>query len=111
MRKMGQWAEGHFDLTVFQAFAKSLGIYPVGSLVRLTSGLLGVVVQQSSGALTTPVVRVFYATKTQERIAPAILDLSEPACLEKIVAREDPARWNFPDLQTLWAGDMVPNIT
>ena len=111
MRKMGQWAEGHFDPVVFQAFAKSLGIYPVGSLVRLTSGLLGVVTMQNISALTTPVVKVFFATKTRERIAPVVLDLSERGCREKIVAREDPARWNFPDLNALWSGDVVAAAT
>lgn len=108
MRKMGQWAEGHFDPVVFQAFAKSLGIYPVGSLVRLTSGLLGVVTQQNANALTTPVVKAFFSTKTRERIAPTDLDLSERGCRDRIAAREDPARWNFPDLNALWLGDTVP---
>ncbi len=111
MRKMGQWADGHFDPIVFQAFAKSLGIYPVGSLVRLTSGLLGVVMQQTPSALTTPVVKVFFATRTHERIDPLVLDLSEPGCREKIVAREDPAKWNFPDLDALWSGDVVAGYT
>ena len=108
MRKMGQWADGHFDPVVFQAFAKSLGIYPVGSLVRLTSGLLGVVILQNPSALTTPVVKVFFATRTRERIEPAVLDLSERGCRERIVAREDPAKWRFPDLNALWSGDIVP---
>ena len=108
MRKMGQWAAGHFDPIVFQAFAKSLGIYPVGSLVRLSSGLLGVVVLQNASALTMPVVKVFFSIKTGERIEHNILDLSERGCREKIVAREDPAKWNFPDLNALWSGDIVP---
>lgn len=107
MRKMGQWADGHFDPVVFQAFAKSLGIYPVGSLVRLTSGLLGVVTQQNPNALTTPVVKAFFATKTLERILPVDLDLSERGCRERIVAREDPAKWNFPDLNALWLGEVA----
>ena len=81
----------------------------MGSLVRLTSGLLGVVIQQTPSALTTPVVKVFYATKTRERIAPAVIDLSERGCREKIVAREDPAKWNFPDLNALWSGEVVPS--
>ncbi len=104
MRQMGQWANGHFDPVVFQAFAKSLGIYPVGSLVRLTSGRIGVVVEQSAGALTTPIVKVFFSSKTRERIAPELVDLSERGCKEKISGREDPANWNFPDLNALWSG-------
>ncbi len=103
MRKMGQWSSGHFDPVVFQAFAKSLGIYPVGSLVRLTSGLLGVVTQQTQAALTTPRVKVFFSTRDAARIPPQEIDLSREGCNEKIVAREDPAKWKFSDLNDLWS--------
>jgi len=104
LRKMAEWANGHFDQKVFQAFVKSLGIYPIGSLVRLASGRLGVVVEQSSKSLTTPLVKVFYSTKSSLRIPPEIIDLSAPACSDKIAGREDPATWKFPDLDELWSG-------
>ena len=32
--------DGHFDERIFQAFVKSIGIYPIGSLVKLKSGRL-----------------------------------------------------------------------
>src|SRR6185312_2818143 len=44
IRKMTEWSAGHFDQTVFQAFVRSIGIYPVGSLVRLESGRLGIII-------------------------------------------------------------------
>ncbi|MBF6915527.1 phosphodiesterase, partial [Acinetobacter baumannii] len=34
---------------------------------------------------------------------PEVVDLSEPDCRDKIIAREDPARWQFPDLAQLWS--------
>jgi len=46
MRKMAQW-QGHFDQRVFQAFVKRIGIYPVGTFVRLKSVRLGVVIEQT----------------------------------------------------------------
>jgi len=104
MRQMGQWAGTHFDPLVFQAFAKSLGIYPVGSLLLLTSGRIGVVTAQTEGSLTTPVVKVFYSTRIRERITPEDVDLSAEDCCEKIVGREDPAKWKFPDLDAMWSG-------
>jgi putative nucleotidyltransferase with HDIG domain len=107
LRKMAEWANGHFDPKVFQAFVKSMGIYPVGSLVRLTSGRIGVVVEQTGKSLTTPSVKVFYSTKLNMRIVPLVIDLSRPDSIEKITGREDPAKWRFPDLNELWSG--LPN--
>ncbi len=104
LRKMAEWSQGHFDQKVFQAFVKSLGIYPIGSLLRLASGRLGVVVEQSSRSLTMPLVKVFYSTNAGLRIPPELVDLSAPTCRDKIAGREDPEAWKFPDLDELWSG-------
>ena len=104
LRKMAEWANGHFDPKVFQAFVKSMGIYPVGSLVRLTSGRIGVVVEQTAKSLTTPCVKVFFSTKSNMRILPQVVDLSRPDTTERIAGREDPVKWHFPDLNELWSG-------
>jgi hypothetical protein len=56
---MAEW-KGHFDPPVFQAFVKSLGIYPIGSLVKLASGKLGVVIEQGEQSLLKPKVKVFF---------------------------------------------------
>lgn len=104
LRKMAEWAKGHFDEKVFQAFVKSLGIYPIGSLVKLTSGRLGVVLEQTGKSLTMPSVKVFFSTKSNMRITPEVVDLSQPGVTERIVSREDPAKWRFSDLNELWSG-------
>jgi putative nucleotidyltransferase with HDIG domain len=103
LRKMAEWANSHFDPAVFQAFVKSLGIYPVGSLVRLSSGRIGVVVAQSPKSLLTPRIKVFFSTRSDARIPPEVIDLAAPGCREKIAGREDPAAWNFPDIDALWS--------
>lgn len=104
LRRMAEWAKGHFDEAVFQAFVKSVGIYPTGSLVKLDSGRLGVVCEQSPASLLAPKVKVFFSTRSNARIPPEEIDLSRPATRDRIVGRENPAQWNFPDLDSLWAG-------
>lgn len=104
LRRMAEWAKGHFDTQVFQAFVKSLGIYPIGSLVQLSSGRLGVVIEQTGKSLTTPTVKVFFSTKSNMRIVPELVVLSRQDVSEKIVSREDPAKWRFNDLNELWSG-------
>ena len=102
LRKMAEWCKGHFDPKIFHAFVKCVGIYPVGSLVRLQSGRLAVVIEQHEEALLTPRVRAFFSTRSNARIPPEIIDLARPGCPEKIVGAEDPDKWRFPDLEALW---------
>ena len=101
LRKMAEW-EGHFDTPIFQAFVKSLGVYPIGSLVRLNSGQLAVVVEQTAKSLTLPRVKVFFSTCSNLRIPMEVIDLSKPNCKLKIAKREDPDQWKFPDLTEMW---------
>jgi putative nucleotidyltransferase with HDIG domain len=102
IRKMTEWSKGHFDEQVFRAFVKSVGIYPIGSLVRLESDRLGIVVDQTEKSLLTPKVRVFFSAKSNTHIPPEVVDLSIRSCLDRIVSREDPGKWNFPDLDRMW---------
>lgn len=101
LARMAQWT-GHFDTHVFHALVRSVGIYPLGSLVRLESGRLGVVVDLLPDKLTTPVVRVFFSTKSKAAIAQQDVDLSRPTAHDRIVGREDPAEWGFSNLDDFW---------
>jgi len=103
IRKMTEWSKDHYDERVFQAFIKSIGIYPVGSLVKLGSSRLAVVVEQSEKSLLTPRVKAFFSTKAQTYIVPELIDLAHPATTEKIVGREDAAKWGIKNLDELWA--------
>ncbi|OJZ19629.1 MAG: phosphodiesterase [Thiobacillus sp. 65-29] len=104
IRRMAEWSTGHFDDVVFQAFVKSIGIYPTGSLVRLASGRLAVVIEQSEKSLLAPRVKAFFSTKAQTYVVPEMIDLSHPSATDRIVGREDAAKWGIRNLDDLWAG-------
>ena len=104
--KMASWA-GQFDTEIFQAFVKSLGIYPIGSLVRMRSGKLGVVVEQNESSLVAPRVKLFFSTRSGMPVPVELVDLSAPGCADAIAARESNAQWKFPHLDELWAGPEV----
>ena len=100
---MAEWSKGHFDEPIFQAFVRSIGIYPVGSLVRLESGRLGVVVELGPKSLLTPTVKVFFSTKSQTYVSPETIDLARPGVRDRIVGREDAAKWGIKDVDRYWA--------
>ncbi|MFT3907303.1 MAG: HD-GYP domain-containing protein [Steroidobacteraceae bacterium] len=102
--QMASW-KGHFDTDVFKAFIRSVGIYPTGSLVRMSSGRLGVVVQQNAESLSKPVVKLFFSTNGNVPLKPQLMDLSRPNSTDRITARESPDNWNFKHLVSLWVGD------
>ncbi len=102
--RMASW-KGHFDPAVFQAFVRSLGIYPTGSLVKLQSERLAVVVEQNPAALVPPTVKVFFSIRSQMPMTPQLLDLARST--DKIIGRENPNAWGFKHLDELWAGDAL----
>lgn len=103
IRKMAEW-KGHFDPVVFQAFVKTVGIYPVGSLVRLESGRIGVVIEQQAKSLLAPRVKVFFSAKSKTPIPQEVLDLSKLVGRDKIVSRESAEEWGFRNVDELWTG-------
>lgn len=101
IREMAKW-DGHFDKQIFNTFVKSVGIYPIGSLVRLSSQRLAVVIEPGKESLLTPKVKVFFSTRSNAPIPIQVVDLGSKTCKETIEGPEEPAKWDFKSLENLW---------
>lgn len=98
LRKLFEWSKFHFDPVLVQHFVKAVGIYPVGTLVMLESGRIGLVMEQAEGNLLQPVIRVFFDSRGKLYITPREVDLSKPdghGGADKIVSHETPEKWGI----------------
>ena len=90
-----EWSSYHFDPALVKAYVKSLGIYPSGSLVRMESGRLGVVMEQNADNMMKPRVNLIYHAVHQRYLKPGIVDLSWSGCKDRITGHEDYAAWGI----------------
>ncbi|MCB1957160.1 MAG: HD-GYP domain-containing protein [Rhodocyclaceae bacterium] len=101
LRKMWEWSKDHFDQKLLSAFMRCVGIYPVGSLVRLESGRLGVVIAQSPVDSMKPTIRTFFNTRSNAYVPTEVVDMASPRCGDRIVSDESPGRWKVDHLRFL----------
>jgi HD-GYP domain-containing protein (c-di-GMP phosphodiesterase class II) len=98
LRKLLEWSKYYFNPELVQAFIRCVGIYPVGSVVRLESGRIAIVVEQSAKSLLQPKVRVVYHAKHERFLMPEDIDLSRPfghGGGERIVSHESAGTWRI----------------
>ncbi|NOX88177.1 MAG: HD-GYP domain-containing protein [Calditrichaeota bacterium] len=81
----------HFDEDLIEQFIRFLGIYPPGSIVKLESGFLAIVIEAGRANILRPIVRLIYDLKKDIPITPRNLDLSKGIGeLHNIVGTVDP---------------------
>ncbi len=95
LRKLYEWSEYHFNKEVAYNFIRCIGVYPIGTCVRLENDLIGVVVGTTEN-LVQPVVRVFYNDNKKDSVPVHDLDLSRTG--GRVVGYEEPVKWNFGQL-------------
>lgn len=60
-----QGCDVEYSRRIVELFTKNLGIYPVGSFVRLVSGEMGVVIRVDKGSILTPDVLILFDAQAQ----------------------------------------------
>ena len=104
LRKLFEWSKFHFNPELVHAFAKVVGIYPVGALVRLESERLAVVVEQREANMLQPLVRVMFDARRNYYLKPEEVDLSKPmgkGGADRIVGHESPEKWQIDPMKFL----------
>jgi len=99
LKKLLEWSKNHFDPQLVQAFIRAVGIYPTGSLIRLESNRMGVVMEQNEGKLLEPIVRIFYHAGRKHYIPPEIVDLSKMQ--DRVASIESYVKWKIDPYQWL----------
>ena len=101
LRKMFYVREKVYDPALLKLFINLLGVYPVGSLVLLNDGQIGIVIKNNPENPSFPRVKVI-ADQEGTKEVPEILDLSqdvsfgtEPGAARSILRCIDPQKYNL----------------
>lgn len=95
LKKLLEWSGTHLEESLVHKFIRSMGIYPVGSLVLMASGRLAVVIEASEKDQSRPIVKVIYSTKMKQFIPIEIIDLTNSNTQDHIKSSVDPDKWRI----------------
>jgi len=77
LKNMFKWREVDLDAELVEKFIQCLGIYPIGSLVLLSTGEVGIVLSMAPGKNLSPMVMLVCDEDKQVVAPPRVLDLSQ----------------------------------
>lgn len=101
LRKLFDEGDHQFDPALIAGFVRTMGVFPVGTLVLLESGHLAVVDEIPEENSLTPIVRVIYHTGRQQYVSPMRVDLARKVGNHygQIVRAEQYERWGISPLR------------
>jgi HD-GYP domain-containing protein (c-di-GMP phosphodiesterase class II) len=92
-----QHMKGAFDEEILHHFIESVGLYPVGSFVRLRSDRLAMVIDEDPEDCEHPVVKPFYSLKLDRRIQARAIRLAHCRGEDEIVGFANLSGLILPD--------------
>ncbi|GGA63722.1 phosphodiesterase [Neiella marina] len=87
-------APDKLDQELVNAFIRCINVYPVGTLVKLQSGRLGIVVEINEKAPTRPMLKLVYSAKFNRHINVEMYNLAQYES-DKIVSAEKPEAYGL----------------
>lgn len=95
LKKLLEWSGTHFEENLVHKFIRSMGIYPVGSLVLMESGRLAVVIEASEKDSSRPIIKIIYHTKLKQYLPVQTLDLSNSSSQDRIIMSVSEEKWRI----------------
>jgi hypothetical protein len=81
----------HFEPNIMKAFINMLGVYPIGTMVRLTTNEIAIVTKINPDDGEHPVVKIVYSSDGKKLTSPLQVDLSHEDEAERfIISPVDP---------------------
>lgn len=99
IRKLREWSEQHFNIELVEHFICCVGIYPVGTLVKMASGMLGIVATHNPINQLKPVVLIIHDTNNSRSVPHYELDLSTQSN-DRIIGYESAKKWGVDLTET-----------
>ena len=90
-----------YDRPIFEAFCEVIGLYPIGTVLLLSSGRLALVVDQPHGGRVMPRLRAFYSTASNQRLTAVDVELEGENARDAIVGLADPSAYGLVDFARL----------
>ena len=78
LKNMYEWINEDFDKEMVEQFIKCLGIYPIGCVVELNMGHVGIVVSASEKSKLRPIVMLVQNSKREKFPKPKLINLAHP---------------------------------
>ena len=95
LKKLLSDASGKYDQSLVQQFIRCIGVHPVGSLVKLKSGKLGIIVKANKDDPIKPLVMCFYSVTSGAHTELKKVDLSKVADEIESTVRPDEFKINL----------------
>ncbi|KHK93246.1 HD-GYP domain-containing protein [Novosphingobium malaysiense] len=93
--------DGAYDSEILARFQEAMGVYPVGSFVRLRSDRIAMVVDQDASEPALPTVRAFYSVATGKHVKAKTIELANCYGEDAITGIADLAEFGLPAAEDL----------
>lgn len=94
MKRLRSLTPHHLDTDLLHQFINCVGVYPPGTFVELSNGLVAFVIETTKNPLL-PVVKLIYNTRMNTHVMIEEQDLSMNGCREKIVRAIRPEEYRL----------------